>query len=158
MWVLRELLCKLLHCCTANPEPKFQLKFWSPENPSFQIKGDNLMLGALQVGQRTAFVVEPRGRLSGEIVTIDGPVTAFCDHPSVIATVNEDGLSGYFELPADAGLTEQVSALFTVEFDADLGDGFNTQTLTAAGILSPEQAGANNSTFTLGEPEDIPTA
>ena len=157
---IRNWLCRLLKCCkpapSPTPTPEYQLVFWLSDYPFLKFTGDNLIMKAIQPGQRANFHIEPRGRISGNPVAIDGSIQASTDNELVTAHVNEDGLSGYFEVARDAVIDAPVAVTATVTFDAEQGEGDNQQTLTAALLIGPEEASASNSTFTVDDPIDSP--
>ena len=159
---IRKWLCRLLHCCKSPSQPPtpnspYQLVFWLSDYPFLKFTGDNIIMKVIQPGQRANFAVTPRGRISQNPVAIDGPVRVSVDDERVNAVVNEDGLSGYFELPIDTQIDTVTAVTATVEFDAQQGEGENTQTLTGAMLIGPEEAGANASTFEISDPIDSPT-
>lgn len=153
----RKRLCKLLHCCEPeNPIPKndFVLRFWSPENPSFFVQGDNLMAGVLKPGQRVEFAVEPKDR-HGNPAQIDGPVRPETDNPLVTTSVNDDGLSGAFHLASDADVSGGAQAVLAqVKFDARLGDETNEIVMSGTILIGPEEATGEDSVITFGDPID----
>ena len=154
---LRKLLCKLLHCCTAQtPESEFQLRLWSPENPMFYVQGDNLMNGVMVPGQRLAFALEPKDR-HGNPARIDGAVSVSTDDARVSATLNEDGLRGYLHLPADAIVETPQAVTVTIEYDTRLGEDVNTESKVGTVLIGPEEAVNENTVVSFGEPEDEPT-
>jgi hypothetical protein len=158
MGFIRFLLCKLLGC---KPQPQTQspwvLRLWSPENPQFIVQGDNLMTAVLNPGQRIGFAVEPRDRHNNP-AQIDGPVRPEADNPLVTATVNDDGLSGYFHLAADADVSGGPQAVLAqVKFDSRLGDEVNEVVMSGTILIGPPEATAENSVISFGDPEDEPT-
>lgn len=106
----------------------------------------------MNLEQKVTCTVNPT-TAHGNPAAIDGQVTFTVDHPELV-TINQTG-DETADLVGVTGATvppEGVSVLVTATFDADLGSGVTTITLSGALLVtSPEATGG---TITFSDPTD----